>query len=432
MNRNNRGQVLVFVALAIFVILGLAALGIDVGYMYSVRHELQRCADAGALAGASAFRQYGKDSNDTSIVDGTMTTKNVAEARAIDFATRDKVSTSRLNTVAGDVVSVSFPTTPNLLRVRVDVQRTAPLFFARVLGWNNVAIPAFAVAEAFAVTKRVKCVVPWGIPMPWADDGDGIYNGETVHDPDDPSYSCDQVTSPTTNWDTSTHTILGARSDRDQYLCPGSLQVLKIGEPGKQQNPGNFLGLDLSAKGCGGNPGADFYYWMITHSCQCGIEVGVDDELSVDTKTGNMVQRTITAVAPSSYYEDPDGRPPYNSYLPNGWKNDPDSLMNQDPAATWVTSTGLPGGAPSGGTGTESPRIVKVPIYDPRATMDSSGKFTFKVKGFAGFWIQDVVYKNENNNDLGTVVGRFVSIDGDGTDNSDESGYTVLNIRLVE
>ena len=49
----NRGQGLVLFALAL---IGLAALGIDVGYTcYGVRHELQRCAGSGALGGASAY-----------------------------------------------------------------------------------------------------------------------------------------------------------------------------------------------------------------------------------------------------------------------------------------------------------------------------------------------------------------------------------------
>ncbi len=55
MIRGNRGQVLMLVALMLVVLVGFAALGIDVAYMYSVRHELQRCADSGALAGASWF-----------------------------------------------------------------------------------------------------------------------------------------------------------------------------------------------------------------------------------------------------------------------------------------------------------------------------------------------------------------------------------------
>src|SRR5512141_3317225 len=102
MKRNKKGQVLVLVALAIFALMGLTALGIDVGYMYSVRHELQRCADAGALAGASAFRETGWNSD-------VSAARDLATERATDFATRDEVSKSRLLTVPGDNVFVSFP-----------------------------------------------------------------------------------------------------------------------------------------------------------------------------------------------------------------------------------------------------------------------------------------------------------------------------------
>ena len=55
MIRGNRGQVLMLVALMLVVLVGFAALAIDMAYMFSVRHELQRCADSGALAGASWF-----------------------------------------------------------------------------------------------------------------------------------------------------------------------------------------------------------------------------------------------------------------------------------------------------------------------------------------------------------------------------------------
>ncbi|MBF8260002.1 MAG: hypothetical protein HW377_2376, partial [Actinobacteria bacterium] len=46
---------LVLFLAALAALIGFAAVGVDVGYMYTVRHELQRCTDAGALAGASAF-----------------------------------------------------------------------------------------------------------------------------------------------------------------------------------------------------------------------------------------------------------------------------------------------------------------------------------------------------------------------------------------
>jgi len=455
MKRNEKGQVLVLVALAILVLLGFAALGIDAGYMYSVRHELQRCADAGALAGASAFRDRGTDSTDS-------TTRTLADSRAMDYATRDEVSTPKGKLTPSEV-SVSFPTTPNLMRIRVDVQRTVPLFFARVLGWDNVAIPAFAVAEAFPVSHDVACIAPWGIPVPWVDsnhdnaytDGEKVHWDENGHTGAPTQDECAKLASPTV-WDASNHQIVGTQSERDQYLCQGSLQVLKIGDPSTKLVPGNFFGMDLSdlTESCPEgapsiNSGAAFYYYMIENSCACKMkQVGIDNNLPVDTKPGNMVQNTITAVAPTSYYVDTDGKGksgPLESYLPEAWGRDPavpGSLMNRDPGAEWTTGDPfdkIPGGAPLGGftPWSDSPRIVRIPIYHPNpnykdgVSTPTEGKSSFKPLGFVGFWIQDIKYDPPNN---GTIYGRFVTVGGWGKgDESGESGGTpVLNIRLVE
>jgi hypothetical protein len=50
---NERGTVLVLVALLTSFLAGVAALAIDLGHLYMVRNELQNAADAGALAGAA-------------------------------------------------------------------------------------------------------------------------------------------------------------------------------------------------------------------------------------------------------------------------------------------------------------------------------------------------------------------------------------------
>ncbi|MDW7711807.1 MAG: TadG family pilus assembly protein [Deferrisomatales bacterium] len=47
-----KGAVLVLVAILLVVFIGMAALAVDLGYLYVVRNELQNAADAGALAGA--------------------------------------------------------------------------------------------------------------------------------------------------------------------------------------------------------------------------------------------------------------------------------------------------------------------------------------------------------------------------------------------
>src|SRR4030067_1579475 len=49
---DQKGIVIVIVAILIAVFIGFAALAVDIGHLYVVRNELQNAADAGALAGA--------------------------------------------------------------------------------------------------------------------------------------------------------------------------------------------------------------------------------------------------------------------------------------------------------------------------------------------------------------------------------------------
>lgn len=53
--RNQRGVSAIVVAISIFMLIGFAALAIDLGHLYVVKNELQNAADAGALAGAQAL-----------------------------------------------------------------------------------------------------------------------------------------------------------------------------------------------------------------------------------------------------------------------------------------------------------------------------------------------------------------------------------------
>jgi uncharacterized membrane protein len=139
MKTGHRGQVLVLVAIALFALLGFAALAVDVGYMYTVRHELQRCADAGALAGASFFKEGGTWSPALDPV------TSPPAVRARDYASRDMVGTSRLDPAVGEV-AVNFPLDN---QVRVTTSRNVTLFFAPIFGMGNMTIGASAVARAY-------------------------------------------------------------------------------------------------------------------------------------------------------------------------------------------------------------------------------------------------------------------------------------------
>lgn len=435
--RRRRGQILVLFALGLVVLIGLAAMGIDVGYMYTVRHELQRCADAGALAGASYFRDTGYWSSTAG--DPQMAS---AEARARMVASRDKVLTAPLD---NSEIFVSFPEN---MRIRVGTQRTVDLFFSRLFLGPTETIKAYAVAEAFPVSQKVKCVVPWGIPAPW---NDANHNG--VYDAGD-SFSWSGVPSAedcmnyggVTPWDFSTHNIVGTRSTRDNYLCQGSLQMLKIGDPNQQLQPGNFYGMDFSpiVASCPEGapdiaPGAAFYSYLINHSCDCDFTVSEGEQINIDTKPGNMVQKTLKPVAPDSYYP---------SYIP--FHPDAESLMNGDPTSVWETGTdpnlgGYPnsdayhwynGTEYAGGNWMNSPRVIRVPVYDPSGTVDggihtpSAGKTSYEPLAFVGFWVQDIQYSPPNN---GSIVGRFITVGGwGGGEETGPVGTPVLNIRLVE
>jgi Flp pilus assembly protein TadG len=51
----HRGAAIIFVAFVLFLLIAMAGLAIDVGYVYTVRNELQNAADAAALAGAQVL-----------------------------------------------------------------------------------------------------------------------------------------------------------------------------------------------------------------------------------------------------------------------------------------------------------------------------------------------------------------------------------------
>src|SRR3972149_4573778 len=135
-----RGQVLLVFLAGLLALLGIAALGIDVGYLYTVRHELQRCTDAGALAGASAFLS-GKWP--------AAAPRPGADGRARAFAAKDKVAPSILS--AGSEVAVAFPAQD---RVRVDATRHVNLFFARLFLGPTRTGTAYSIAEAAVVGLR--------------------------------------------------------------------------------------------------------------------------------------------------------------------------------------------------------------------------------------------------------------------------------------
>jgi hypothetical protein len=143
-----RGQTLIFVAVALVSLLGIAALAIDVVTLYVAKSEAQRAADAAALAGANAFVSTG----DTTYPPGTyIGLDTLASTMASAFITaslaQNNVSGSPPLLVGTPTIDTSRPGNPH---ITVTVQQTnLPIFFARIWGNTSASVQATATAEAY-------------------------------------------------------------------------------------------------------------------------------------------------------------------------------------------------------------------------------------------------------------------------------------------
>jgi hypothetical protein len=149
-NHPESGQTILLVALAIVSLLGMAALAIDVVTLYVARTEIQRAADAAALAGAKAVA----DSGYTTLPAGD---PNFGTAQTLANTMADKAihAVFGTNPVAGAAptltsFAVDLTTSQGDARITVTLTRSGlPTFFSKIFGRSNATVVATAVAEAY-------------------------------------------------------------------------------------------------------------------------------------------------------------------------------------------------------------------------------------------------------------------------------------------
>jgi hypothetical protein len=251
MNRGKRqdGYVIVVVAALLVVLLGFAAMAVDLGMLYSARTSMQRAADAAALAGAYSF-----------ISEPLATQPTTAEDRARSTAYQNGVFGAPIQ--AGEV-TVAVNTT--LKRVTVNINRNENTFFAKALNWTLASLAVEAIAEADAVTCST-CVKPWFIPnsilsgLPPCEAG-----GQVLIDP-----STRQVT----GW-------------AQGLINSGYQFTIKPGNPQNAAGPGEFFCIRLGDS----SGGSDYETNIITctpNPIICGNWYGVEP--------GNMIGPTAHGV----------------------------------------------------------------------------------------------------------------------------------------
>jgi len=130
--------VFVIVSLALAALMGISALAVDVGDLWTTRRLMQNAADAAAMAGADEVA-IGGSTNQVIAAAQAASAQNGFTDGSGTLASSSKVS------VAVYEPPQSGPYANNGNAVQVIVSQTQPTYFIRVLGWQNVPVSTVAV-----------------------------------------------------------------------------------------------------------------------------------------------------------------------------------------------------------------------------------------------------------------------------------------------
>lgn len=150
-NTRRRGVVAVFAMVMILTLLGFAALTIDTGVMYNTRADLQRTADASALAAAMALA----DEEDPYLAATQVAAGNPVFAYGPIKLAMEDVQSGRFDTETGVFTAGLVPTNAIRVVARRDAESAngaLELYFARLMGKNTTNVRADAVAMVPALS----------------------------------------------------------------------------------------------------------------------------------------------------------------------------------------------------------------------------------------------------------------------------------------
>jgi Flp pilus assembly protein TadG len=363
-----RGQTIVLVAVALVSLLGMAALAIDVTTMYVARGEMQRAADAAALAGAKAFVDSGV-TTDNSIARQTLAQAMITSPTGVinSILGENKVSGAAPTLVAAttDFTRLGNP------QVTVTLQRTnLPTFFARIWGTKLVTVTATAVAEAYNASSsqnttgnyvpvKPKCVKPLLIP-----------NKDPV--------STLQFVNPATGAAVATGVIGEAITLLQGCTNPGAASCAPANLPNNPPNAGRFIAAAIPAPSpdnlCPACQGASDFEQSIEccdfNNYSCGgaaPNANVDLTMShgqLRNRTSNGVQCLINKPAQDTL--------------------DPTNLTTGSGPARITAGSG----PQTGNLVTTSRSIASLPIIDTTAAIPPTGQV--RVVGFLQVFLDDV------------------------------------------
>lgn len=377
---DDRGAVLIHVALGVLALAAFTTFVADYGLMWTSRRQAQNSADAGALAGATAFA-YDDPGNYADTGMAKLSAYNATQTNVV-WGQSPYVNITN---------HITFPVVPaadcdpdgdgfsNCVRVEVFRDSTnanpLPMLFGHLLGLSSQNIRATATALVMAANQS-ECTKPWAVADKWAEP-DGSW---------DPTDSFDPASGDVYRYPGE----LGPQDPGTGFKAPPATPndyateiSLKIGNPADTIHPSYFMALDLSpaVDSTCINEGAECYEQAIVGCAGGTWKIG-------DTppkEGGNMVGPTSHGVQ---------------------------ELINLDLGADWDATnkrvTGSCVGPPytcSTPGLTISPRVVAVPVFDVElylATGGGPGNGTVKIVNILGFFV-DRIDPN------GDVVGYLIN-----------------------
>ena len=355
--RRERGSTIALMAVMLFAMLALAAFAIDLASLRSARSEAQRAADAIALAGASAFRDYPWSEGPT--IDS-------ADARALSIARQNQVRAdtidirNRTDTTSnygwGSVRSVyteqvTLNIIPDSQKVRAWVRHAGvQTFFGGLLGRPYGHVQAMATAWASSAGPTVNCLKPFVIPDMWWE------SDKTTQDVDGDDYMDPITLNPGPNQDGESWKYNPDDGDYYEPFDPNVTNPTRpqtgYGSPMRSgQGYAGDVGLPLLLKPQtgGGNtsPAAERMgnaFWVL------------DYDPALNTRQEIQGSCAEAAVGDSVPYD--------NGSRTGQVRQGIDYLVQQDPGATWDQATKSVVGS-SWSDWTQSPRVVIVGLIDP-------------------------------------------------------------------
>ncbi|HEX8276632.1 MAG TPA: pilus assembly protein TadG-related protein [Longimicrobiaceae bacterium] len=371
--RNERGATFVFFAMLTGALLSLGALAADTGLLYMARSEAQRAAEAAALAGAGLYKGV------------EVPTKAQVETKARDYAGKNYVGTAYLSKNDTSVVKVEVFEAQQ--RVRVTVNGTAPLMFARLIGIAQMPVSAVAAARVTGAGGAT-CVKPFTIPDLWEEKtGGSDKDGDQVWDSNE-TWEYTPGVDRYKRWadpESNDMTGYGSQFRKDYNRDQGRRITIKVTNPqdNTQIEPGLFFPWDMP----GSNKGGSDYRANIAACNDSTITLGRE----YDLKPGDMKGPTFQGMQ---------------------------DLIALDPKATWDEANNKI----SSTMGMNSPRVIKIALFDPEE-VSKSGRQKIRFNNIALLFIE------EQKKQQDPVIARFIKY-ADGV--SAGNGSLVRRLQLVE